>query len=404
MKILIYGTSSMSLSYSFIAPLRIARTCFRHGDQVRMLEWINPAIPETSLKEGHKPEKWGDVYSYPLEKMIPMFIDMLEDWQPDVIYLMGHGGLETITKLCKKYSVPIILHIGDPFYAEYASDNLLDLYIQCDAITFNEGQAWNYIKLKRPGSVNKCYLLNHAIDPELAPTWEEVQKIEKKYICSCVGGDDRIRRRELLLYFYQWTNSLSNQKFAVGGSLDKGVVQSYTRNELVSHIIEGNQSWNHTELTENEVERLKRTLFNIEKIPHDLEYPLGLSHKAVHQLYSQSFYGFTPFGKYLCEGGRVSEFNTMTFGTKMMEQLGCGCAVIANRIKDIEHIIKHGENGFILEKPEDGLKAFKLAVEKPEEVKQMGLNAYQFAHKYHSWDNRYKEVIEPIFQKLGIKK
>ena len=37
MKIIIFGTSAMVISYSFIAPLSIARTCARHEDEVMMI-------------------------------------------------------------------------------------------------------------------------------------------------------------------------------------------------------------------------------------------------------------------------------------------------------------------------------------------------------------------------------
>ena len=129
---------------------------------------------------------------------------------------------------------------------------------------------------------------------------------------------------------------------------------------------------------------------------------MGLSHKAVHKLYSESYYSFTPYGRYIVDG-RVSKYNTMTYGTKIFEQMGSGSAIIANNIENLDMIIKDGETGFILKKPEDACKAFQLAIDNPEKVHQMGINAYNFAHKFHSWDNRYEEVLLPIFKQLGIK-
>lgn len=401
MKILIYCGSCAKHSYSFIAPLRIARVLARYNHEVKMIDWADERIPAKVLNSGIEEFKWGMCWTLPLHNMLSTLIDQIDIWKPDIIYSMGITHFNSLQKLCKKYSIPLGLHVGDPYYAEYPSRNMLDLYRRCTFLTFNEGQAWNFVRLYAPDIKEKCYLLNHAIDPELAPTWEQVQKIQKKYICSIVGGDDRLRRRELLLYYYQWTDQFPEAKFATGGSLTKGATSPYIQNDLDSRIQEG-QSWNCTTCTDLEVHKFKNKLFNLQHIPNDLTYPLGLSHQAVHKLYSESYYGFTPFGKYLVDG-RVSEFNTKTFGTKLLEQIGCGCAAIANNIKDLDQIIKHGKTGFILKTPKDAYDAFKLAIEKPEEIRQMGLKAYKFAHKFHSWDNRYEEVLKVIFKKLGGK-
>ncbi len=399
MKIIIFGTSALKHSYSFIAPLRIARACARHDDEVMIIDWADDRIqPPEILKEGYEEHKWGVSYTLKLDDMLPELEKQIKEFKPDLVYSMGTGSLWNLRKICKDHKVPLGLLVGDPYYAEYPSNDLLDMYGLMDFVTFNEGQAWNYVRTIRPVIANKCYLLLHAIDPELAPTIEEVQKTDKKFICSCVGGDDRIRRRELLLYFYQWTNSFPDHKFAVGGSLK---YTPYTYPELDPKIKDG-KFWNKTEFIEEEAKKLCDTQFNLFFHEHDLTYPLGLSHKAVHKLYSESYYSFTPYGRYIVDG-RVSKYNTMTFGTKIFEQMGSGSAIIANDIADLDMIIKDGETGFILKTPEDAYKAFKLAVDEPEKVKQMGINAYNFAHKFHSWNNRYSEVLLPIFKQLGIK-
>ena len=398
MKILIYGTSAMKHSYSFIAPLRIARACARHGDEVMMIDWADDRIQLDILKIGYKEHKWGVSYTLPLEQMLPELENQIQEFKPDLIYSMGTGQLWRVRQICKKYGIPLGLHIGDPYYANYPDPNLLDMYQFMDFLTFNEGQAWNYVKTFRPLIANKCHLLSHAIDPELCPTLKEIQQAQKKYICACVGGDDRIRRRELILYYYQWSNSFPDSNFAIGGSL----THTKYKYEELDPTIKDKNFWNHTELTKEEAKKFTDKQFNLTFISNDLTYPLGLSHPAVHKLYSESFYSFTPYGKYIVDG-RVSKYNTMTYGTKIFEQMGSGSAIIANRIADLDMIIKHGENGFILEKPEDTYKVFKLAIDNPEKVRQMGLNAYNFAHQYHSWDNRYNEVLLPIFKQLGIK-
>ena len=398
MKIIIFGTSAMKHSYSFIAPLRIARACVRHGDEVIMINWADDRIQKEILKEGKEQHKWGISYTLKLDDMIPKLQKQIEEWKPDIVYAMGTGFIWQLYQTCKKYQIPLGLHVGDPYYAEYPGADLLDMYGLMDFITFNEGQAWNYVRNKRPAMANKCHLLLHAIDLELAPTIDEVLSTQKKYVCACVGGDDRIRRRELLLYFYQWTNSFPDQKFAVGGSLK---YTPYKYEELNPDVKDG-KSWNHTEFTVKEAKKFADKQFNLWFHPHDLTYPLGLSHEAVHKLYSESYYSFTPYGRYIVDG-RVSKYNTMTFGTKIFEQMGSGSAIIANDIANLDMIIKDGETGFILKKPEDTYKAFKLVIDDPEKVKQIGINAYNFAHKFHSWDNRYEEILLPIFKQLGIK-
>ena len=398
MKIIIFGTSAMKHSYSFIAPLRIARVCAGHGDEVMMINWADDRIQKDILKEGYEEHKWGISYTLKLEDMIPELEKQIKEWKPDLVYSMGTGSIWKLYQTCKKHKILLGMLVGDPYYAEYPSKDILDIYEKMEFLTFNEGQAWNYVRTVRPKIADKCHLLLHAIDPELCPTLEEIKKTQKRFICSCVGGDDRIRRRELLLYFYKWTNSFPDHKFAVGGSLK---YTPYAYPELDPKVIDG-KPWNKTEFTIEEAEKLADTQFNLFFREHDLTYPLGLSHKSVHKLYSESFYSFTPYGKYIVDG-RVSKYNTMTFGTKIFEQMGSGSAIIANDIADLDMIIKDGETGFILKKPEDAFKAFKLAIDDPEKVRQMGLNAYKFAHKYHSWDNRYEEVLLPIFKQLGKK-
>ncbi len=398
MKILIFGTSAMVMSYSFIAPLRVARACARHGDEIMMIGWLDNRISPNVLKEGRTEEKWGISYTLKLEEMIPELNKQIEEFKPDVVYSMGTGSIWKLYQICKKYGIPLGLHIGDPYYATYPTPDLLDIYGLMDFISFNEGQAWNYVRTIRPAIANKCHLLLHAIDPELSPTLKEVQKANKKYICACVGGDDRIRRRELILYYYQWTNNFPNSKFAIGGSLAN---KKYTYEQLDPKVKDG-KFWNHTALTVEEATKFTDKEFNLTFIDNDLTYPLGLSHPAVHKLYSESFYSFTPYGRYIVDG-RVSKYNTMTYGTKIFEQMGSGSAIIANDIADLDMIIKDGETGFILKTPEDAYKAFKLAIEEPDKVRQMGIQAYHFAHKFHSWDNRYLEILCPIFKKLGIK-
>ena len=398
MKVIIFGTSAMTVSYSFIAPLRIARTCKRNGDDVMMIEWLDGRVSQEDLKEGRKEHSWGVSYTLKLQDMFPELEKQIQEFKPDVVYSMGTGMLFNIRNLCKRHSIPLGLLVGDPYYANYPDSNLLDLYQMMTFLTFNEGQAYNYVRSVRPKMADKCYLLNHAIDPELAPTREEVINTQKKYICAVVGGDDRIRRRELLLYYFQWTNNFPNEKFAIGGSIAKS---KYEYDDL-NPLIKDGSSWNHTEFTEEEARKFTDKQFNLDFIPNDLTYPLGLSHPAVHKLYCDSFYSFTPYGRYIVDG-RVSAYNTMTYGTKIFEQIGAGSAVIANNIKDLDMIIKDGETGFILKKPEDALKAFQLAVDDPDKVKQMGLNAYDLAHKHHTWDNRYLDILLPIFKKLGIK-
>jgi len=126
-----------------------------------------------------------------------------------------------------------------------------------------------------------------------------------------------------------------------------------------------------------------------------------LCHKYIHRLYSQSYYGFTPYGWYITHGPQ-SEYQVGPLGTKTTEMGGSGAMMIANWIKDVDILIQDGKTGFIFEKPEDSKDAFQYAVDNPKDVRKMGLNAYDYIHKYHSWDVRYRDVLLPIFKELGL--
>jgi len=256
-----------------------------------------------------------------------------------------------------------------------------------DFMTCNEGQAWNY--LHQHGMEGKIHLLNHAIDPELAPPLGA----EKRYLCSTVmGGEDPPRMEDTTLYYYEVADLFPEQVFIAGGGLWRNMKWLLDENNMKQPYTPspGTPKHNITKIHDNDCETL----------PYKLN-PGVLCHKFIHRLYSQSYYGFTPWGAYLREG-RQAAYNTRTFGTKTFEMGGSGAAMLSTWIHDIEEVIIDGKTGFVLRSPEDTRNAFQYAIDNPDEVRKMGGEAYRDIHKRHSWDVRYRDVLVPIFKDLGL--
>lgn len=407
----------------YMASLRIARALARAGHEVFGLDGYDdpyrssglPPVPPNKIFQ----TSWGSALharrgEYPKELR-----EVVQRFKPDLVYMVGWLDLASELSYVKGKDIPVGLHRADPyFYApggavQYPSKPVIALFNLADFFTCNEGQAWNYLRLH--GMEGKVHLLLHAVDPELAPSLEEVQKGPKQFLCSTVGGgEDPYRRIEQLKYFYQWTDQFPDQTFIAGGGLWKA--QTFKTDETGNKSLYNSEPYAPDELkrsdtvysTDDDVKVFSNRIFSVTRMfEHNCETfpekmsPEVLCHRFIHRLYAKSYYGFTPYGWYLIEGPQ-SEFNTKTFGTKITEQGGSGAAMIANRIRDLEMYIIDGKTGFILEKPEGTKEAFQYAIDNPEEVRRMGENAYEHIHKNHSWDNRYREVLVPIFRDLGL--
>lgn len=375
-----------------IAPQRIVRACIRAGHTAFNLDRYGE--PYSSV--GLPPKDPNIVYESPLgfsthatqERYLIMFEHVVKWFNPDLIYLFGLFGAGTCERsLAITQGIPLGIHKADPCWDEglFPPKGDIRIYQKVDFITCNEGQMWNYLTQH---GVNNAYLLSHAIDPELAPPINA----EKRFLCSTVmGGEDPYRMNDLIDCYYKATDAFSEQTFISGGGV-----------------------WNHMKWALNRkgekrrYDALSPPIYNITKI-HDYNCqtmptkisPGILCHPFIHRLYSQSYYGFIPWGDYL-RTGMLGKYNTRTFGTKTFEMGGSGAAMLSCRIADIEEVIIDGKTGFITDSTEDTVNAFQYAIDNPDVVKKMGEEAYRDIHKRHSWDVRYRDVLKPIFKELGL--
>lgn len=407
-----------------MAPKRIARTLSRAGHELYCIDVYGDPYrsigcqthaPNTPFHNG----RWTSVHTI-LDRYFEVLNETCRRFKPDVAYVFGWNNSEIIMRFFKEQGIPFGFHRADPFFyavngkVVYPSRHVVETYGKADFFTFNEGQAWNYMRTNGLGE--KAHLLSHAVDPELAPTRDEVVNADKRYLCSMVmGGEDAYRRMEFIKYYYQWTDLFPDEVFVSGGGTWKGMKWMFDANG--NRAVNGSsQPYVDEELkpsdlihsTQEDVTQLSRRLFNVTKaMDYNCEtMPTKkndsvLCHQFIHRLYRDSLYGFTPYGWYITHGPQ-SEYQTGPLGTKTTEMGGSGAAMIANWISGVDVLIQDGKTGFIFEKPEDARDAFQYAVDNRDEVRKMGLNAYDYIHKHHSWDVRYRDVLLPIFKDLGL--
>lgn len=385
-----------------IAPQRVARALIRAGHELFNIDLYDDGW-------GIPPNPPNKVFSKPWGKSIHALVDdyhqtvknTITTFKPDLVYSLGWLGTKDVM-IFEETGIPFGLHRADPYWKpeHLPPKSHLKFHDRANFMTFNEGQAWNYYRLNGLGE--KAHLLNHAVDPELAPSLEEVKRTEKKYLCSTImGGEDPPRIDELIEKYYMATDYFPDQLFIGAGGIGKSF--KWKLDELRRRV-PNDQSQTHTpEETKHHGRFFNMTkLFHhyCETFPNKTNYHL-LCHRAVHQTYSQSYYGFTPWGDYL-RTGILGEYNTKTFGTKTFEMGGSGAAMLSCHIADIEEVVIDGKTGFITHSTEDTGNAFQYAIDNPEEVRKMGIEAWKDIHKRHSWDVRYRDVLIPIFKDLGL--
>jgi len=342
-----------------IAPQRIARTLARAGHITCSLDLYGDPYTTAGLPiEGADVEfstPWGTGIHATQTCYHALFKKIITHFKPSLVYLFGsyRFGMEVTT--AKNHEAVIGFHQADPYWNRYPTPKATASYKTVDFITCNEGQAWNY--LRQQGLEDKTHLLSHAIDPTLSPPLGA----KKKYLCSTVmGGEDPPRMKDLTNFYYEPSNTFPNQTFIAGGGLWKN---------LAWKLNEGGIQVPYLDYSEPRLFNITKIFdFDCEVFPSKLN-PAVLCHKFIHRLYSESYYGFVPWGWYLREGPQ-SKYNTRTFGTKIFEMGGSGAAMLSCWIHDIDEVIIDGKTGFILRKPEDTEKAFQYAIDNPEEVRR----------------------------------
>ena len=406
-----------------MAPKRVARTLSRAGHELYCVDMYGdpyrtigpqPEPPNIPFNNG----RWTSIHAEP-DTYIDTLMKASDSFKPDLAYVFGWHNSQWITNFFKERKTPLGLHRADPFFfakggkVMYPPRHVVESYREAGFFTFNEGQAWNY--MRQHGLGDKARLLSHAVDPELAPTREEVVNSEKRYMCSMVmGGEDPYRKLEFLKYYYQWTDLFPSEVFVSGGGTWSAM--KWMMDENGNRVPYGSRPYSVEDLnpsdimhsTKEDVAEFSGRCFNVTKamdyncetMPTKVNDTV-LCHEFIHRLYRDSFYGFTPYGWYITHGPQ-SEYQVGPLGTKTTEMGGSGAAMIANWINDVDILIQDGKTGFVFEKPGDAVDAFQYAVDNPGDVRKMGLNAYDFIHKHHSWDVRYREVLLPIFRELGL--
>lgn len=383
-----------------IAPQRIARALTRARHILFNLDIYDDPYSSSGLPPNHPnrvfPTKWG-LSLHTEKKRYFEWLQTITDWfKPDLVYLFGWQNYDGVMKFLNERGVAIGLHRADPYWfapdgkVVYPAKGAIQNFRKASYFTTNEGQAWNY--LRQHGLEDKVHLLSHAIDPALAPSLEILHKTEKKFMCSTVmGGEDPYRREDLVRCYYQATNAFPEQTFVCGGGLWKSLKWRLNKEgEKQPYDAKDEECFNLTKIYD----------FDCETFP-EKQNPAVLCHKFIHQLYSRSYYGFTPWGEYLRTGPQ-SEYNVRTFGTKTTEMGGSGAAMLSCRIQNIDEIVTEGKTGFVVDSVKDSENAFQYAVDNPKAVKKMGEAAWKDIHKRHSWDVRYREVLLPIFRDLGL--
>jgi glycosyltransferase involved in cell wall biosynthesis len=419
MKILIAAPGPWNTPIPYhIAPQRIARALTRAGHTVYNFDLYGDPY-RTAGPPPNKPDipfltPWGVSMHSSYKKYFDNMRKTTDEFNPDLAYLFGILKFNLEMNLFSSRKIPVGFHQADPYWGRFPSKTDINYYNMMDFMTCNEGQAWNY--LRQHGMKDKVRLLSHAIDPELAPTREEVVKTDKKYLCSMVmGGEDPYRKLEFLEYYYQWTDEFPEENFVSGGGTHHSM--KWKMNKLGDRILNdaskpySDEDLRPSKIMHSTIENVKKHSNRVFNVTKALDYNCKtmptkendavLCHRFIHKLYSQSYYGFTPYGWYITHGPQ-SKYQVGPLGTKTTEMGGCGAAMIANWVNDIDILIQDGKTGFIFEKPEDARDAFQYAIDNPDDVRKMGLNAYDHIHRYHSWDVRYRDVLVPIFRELGL--
>lgn len=77
----------------------------------------------------------------------------------------------------------------------------------------------------------------------------------------------------------------------------------------------------------------------------------------------------------------ATNYNQYKSELKLIEAGHFGIPVIASDVYPYNTVIKNGENGFLVKKDKDWLKAIKYFIEKPEEIKRMGDNLKEYINR-----------------------
>jgi glycosyltransferase involved in cell wall biosynthesis len=86
--------------------------------------------------------------------------------------------------------------------------------------------------------------------------------------------------------------------------------------------------------------------------------------------------------------------------TSLLEAMYCGCAIIATPNEGADEVIRHGENGILIKKPDAGLiaKEIMALLDNQEKIKEYGGNAKIHLSDNFDWEKSIKQYVD-IFRK-----
>lgn len=330
-------------------------------------------------KKYHK--RWGVCHHVKSSSSVKSVAqNIIKEEEPDIVFGFADGVIREVASYAKQMGAKVGVFLPDVYYQGLPHPSIGETYnMFYDFVASNEGMNIEYLKTVGVDE-ERLFLMLHAFDPSLAPSTKEIENAHKDYIISFVGCDSTNRRMALIEYFYEPTLSYPNKRFLVAG-----MPVGYTEERLKQLDNHGDPS-----VPIGKITRWARD-YNLTCLENTNIH--GIYHDEVHGVYKNSFYGFHPFGDYLTTGF-LSQYVRYTYKTGPFERMGGGSALLANNITDLDLLIKDGKTGFILNSQQDTIDAIQYAIDNPEEVKQMGLNARKLMLDKHTYVHRVNDLIK----------
>lgn len=355
MKILIYSglpyisTCSIEDHYSTLTDFLLNVAMF---NEVRYIECHEKKYEKFALPLGINCSVVGS-----LEDLRNEINKQMKEWKPDVVhssyydlYLIELKEKYTDVKIgftCAEPGRPegdIVLNSGK---YNYLLNDFTDLFLLVDYVLFTQG---DYMKKnERLEKSKNLHYIAHQYDPLYVPTEEELIGIEKKLLVSYYGALEVELKKLIFKELFFRPSIHFPLKFSSNLSRES-LLDKYKDCIVVSPF---------------------------------------LPHSKLYQAYSKSFYGLQIFG---WDSARLS------YGAKPMEQAASGCATLIQKNPDVEDVVIHGKTGFVVETAQDVIEACELAINNPDEVREMGLRAKRFIEEKYG-PKALNEKLQKIWSK-----
>lgn len=83
------------------------------------------------------------------------------------------------------------------------------------------------------------------------------------------------------------------------------------------------------------------------------------------------------------------------FSLSVLEAASCGCPIISTRVGGTEELIRHGGNGFLVDRSiKDIVKHIRILKKDPQLFTQMSIDMRQYVMENYGWDKRTKDWID----------